>query len=61
MHMLVNYVLSACVLHNLCVLESDVFDVPEVNEDDICKDDLFARNGQQIREIQLRQQMMDQL
>ena len=61
MHMLVNYVLSACVLHNLCVLESDVFDVPEVNENDICKDDLFARDGQQIRGIQLRQQMMDQL
>ena len=61
MHILVNYVLAACVLHNLYVLERDAFEVPEVNKDDICKDDLFTRNGQQLRCIQLRQQMMDQL
>ena len=61
MHILVNYVLAACVLHNLYVLERGAFEVPEVNKDDICQDDLFARNGQQIRCIQLRQQMMDQL
>lgn len=48
MHLLVNSVLAACVLHNLCVLERDAFDFSEVNEDDICQNDLFARDGQQI-------------
>ncbi|XP_062617902.1 putative nuclease HARBI1 [Saccostrea cucullata] len=61
MHMLVNSVLAACVLHNLCMLKSDVFEVPEVNDAEICDDALFARDGQQIRGIQLRQQMMNQL
>ena len=37
------------------------YSVSEVNEDDVCQDDLFARDGQQIRGIQLSKQMMDQL
>ena len=52
---------SACVLHKLCVIERGAFDVPDVNEDEICQDGTFARDGHQIRGIQLRQQMMDQL
>ena len=59
--MFVNSVMAPCVLNNLCVLERDVFDVPGVNEDDICQDDIFARDGQQIRGIQLSKQMMNQL
>ena len=61
MHIFINSVLAACVLHSLCVFERDAFEVPEVNEEDFCQDDLFARDGQQIRGIQLSQQMMDQL
>ena len=61
MNILVDSVLSACVLHNLCVIERDAFDVPDVNEDEICQDGTFARDGHQLRGIQLRQQMMDQL
>ena len=44
--MFINSVLAACVLHNLYVLEGDAFDVSEVNEDNVCQDDLFARDGQ---------------
>ena len=61
MNILVDSVLLACVLHNLCVIERDSFDVPDVNEDEICQDGTFARDGHQLRGIQLRQQMMDQL
>lgn len=58
---LVDSVLSACVLHNLCVLERDIFDVPDVGEDENCEDNMYARDGNQVRGIQIRQQMMDQL
>lgn len=55
------FVSAVCVLHNLCMLERYVLDVPEVNEVGICEDAVFARDGQQIHGIHLRQQMMDQL
>lgn len=45
MNVLVYSVLSACVLQNLCVIEKDAFDVTDVNENEVCQDGTFARDG----------------
>jgi hypothetical protein len=57
--LLVDSVLAACVLHNLCLYEDDIFDLPD--EDIVCNDDLFAREGHQLQGIRIRQQLMNQL
>ena len=41
--LLVDSVLATCVLHNLCLYEDDIFDLPD--EDIVCNDDFFARDS----------------
>ena len=61
MNLLVDSVLSACVLHNLCILERDAFDFADLEETETCHDDVLARDGHQLQGIRLRQQLMTQL
>ena len=44
MNILVDSVQSACVLHILCVIERDAFDVSDVYEYEICHDGTFSRD-----------------
>jgi hypothetical protein len=41
--LLVDSVLATCVLHNLCLYEDDIFDLPD--EDIVCNDDFFTRDS----------------
>lgn len=59
--LLVDSVLSACVLHNLCLFENDVFEVAEIEEDDVCNGDYYEREGHQLQGIRRRQQLMNQI
>ncbi|CAC5364603.1 unnamed protein product [Mytilus coruscus] len=56
--LLVDSVLAACVLQNLCLSENDIFDVPD---EEPCDDDFFEREGHQLQEIRRRQQLMNKL
>ncbi|XP_062572772.1 putative nuclease HARBI1 [Saccostrea cucullata] len=61
--LLVNNVLAACVLHNICISEDDG-DLPiEPQQPNAAEnfDDTFARDGHELQGVQLRQQLMQQL
>lgn len=59
MKILVESILAACVLHNLCLSDTDFIEVPD--EFEACHDMPYARDGHQLQGIQTRQQMMNQL
>lgn len=59
MKILVESILAACVLHNLCISDTDFIEVPD--EFEACHDMPYARDGHQLQGIQTRQQMMNQL
>ena len=60
--LLVDSVMAACVLHNLCLYENDVFDLPDTEDDYMCNvDNGYAREGHQLQGIHLRQQLMNQI
>ena len=46
--LLVDSVLSACVLHNLCLFENDVFEAAEIEEDDVCNGDYYEREEHDV-------------
>jgi hypothetical protein len=60
MKILVDSVVAACILHNLCIADTDFIDV-NTDEDGACQDDQFAGDGHQLQGIQARQQMVNQL
>jgi hypothetical protein len=61
MNMLVDSILAACILHNVCISEKDLFEIPDAEENEACFDDIFARDGHQFQGIRIRQQMMNDL
>jgi hypothetical protein len=62
MALLVDCVLAACVLHNICIAEDDEGDLAMDHEDEnVDYDDLFVRDGHELQGVQMRQQLMQQL
>lgn len=59
MEMIVNSILSACVLHNLCMQEEGEFPEMSIVEND--DDDQVANGGHELSGIRLRQEVMQQL
>lgn len=59
---LVNSILAACVLHNICFKTQEECDFPnENNMVNLEENDIFERNGHELQGIQIRQQMMNQM
>lgn len=63
MTVLVNSVLAACVLHNICLTEHDECNLeePQDTENMPVDNETFARDGHEIPGVQMRQQLMQQL
>jgi len=59
MEIIVNSILSACVLHNLCMQEEGEFPEMGIVEND--DDDQVANGGHELSGIRLRQEVMQQL
>lgn len=59
MEIIVNSILSACVLHNLCMQEEGEFPEMSIVEND--DDDQVANGGHELSGIRLRQEVMQQL
>ena len=58
MEIIVNSIVSACVLHNLCMQEGEFPEMDIVENDD---DDQVANGGHELLGIRLRQEVMQQL
>jgi hypothetical protein len=64
MEVLVNSVLAACVLHNICLAENDECiqeEPPDVDNMAVDNDENFARDGHELPGVQMRQQLLHQL
>lgn len=63
MTVLVNSVLAACVLHNICLTEHDECNLeePQDTENMPVDNETFARDGHELPGVQMRQQLMQQL
>ena len=63
MMILVNSVIAACVLHNICLSEQDLCDMEEPPPDDNMDADngIFVRDGHEVPGVQMRNQLMLQL
>jgi hypothetical protein len=59
MSLLVDSILAACVLHNICLNANDTCDIPAPEEDE--QRDDFARDGHELQGIRIRQELMQQL
>lgn len=59
MEIIVHSILSACVLHNLCMQEGEEFPEMSIVEND--DDDKVANGGHELSGIRLRQEVMQQL
>ena len=59
MEIIVHSILSACVLHNLCMQEGGEFPKMSIVEND--DDDKVANGGHELSGIRLRQEVMQQL
>lgn len=62
MNLIVDTILSACILHNICVRDGDNM-LDDIMMDDNCFDnnDRVVRPGHDLSGIRLRQELMQQL
>lgn len=61
MMILVNSVIAACVLHNICLSEQDGCEELPHHDNMDADNGIFARDGHEIPGVQMRNQLMQQL
>ena len=61
MNIIVNTILSACILHNICVKDGDDMFDEMVDENCFDNNERVARQGNELSGIRLRQELMQQL